>query len=62
MPETYKDGIRAIKAGDIMTVEVENSIHSLEYLEDNGKCVDNIVPKKSTIPHATMARCIGVLH
>jgi hypothetical protein len=35
-----------------MTVEVENSIRSLEYLEEKGKCVDNIVPKQSTIPHA----------
>mmetsp|Transcript_6776 Transcript_6776/g.11044 ORF Transcript_6776/g.11044 Transcript_6776/m.11044 type:complete len:673 (+) Transcript_6776:77-2095(+) len=52
LPKTYKDGIRAVKAGDIMTVEVENSIRSLEYLEEKGKCVDNIVPKKSTIPHA----------
>lgn len=52
LPETHKDGIRAIKAGDIMTVEVENSIRSIEYLEEQGKCVDNIVPKQSTIPHA----------
>ena len=52
LPETYKDGIRAIKEGDIMTVEVENSIRSIEYLEEHGKCVDNIVPKQSTIPHA----------
>ena len=52
LPETHKDGIRAIKAGDIMTVEVENSIRSLEYLEEHGKCVDNIVPQQSTIPHA----------
>ncbi|KAK1747381.1 hypothetical protein QTG54_001344 [Skeletonema marinoi] len=52
LPETHKDGIRAIKAGDIMGVEVENSIRSLEYLEEHGKCVDNIVPQQSTIPHA----------
>ena len=52
LPETHKDGIRAIKAGDIMTVEVENSIRSVEYLQEHGKCVDNIVPKQSTIPHA----------
>jgi len=52
LPETHKDGIRAIKAGDIMTVEVENSIRSIDYLEEQGKCVDNIVPKQSTISHA----------
>ncbi len=52
LPDTHEDGIRAIKAGDIMTVEVENSIRSIEYLEEQGKCVDNIVPKQSTIPHA----------
>ena len=52
LPGSHKDGIRAIIAGDIQTVEVENSIRSIEYLEKHGKCMDNIVPKQSTIPHA----------
>lgn len=52
LPQTHKDAIRAIIADDIMAVEEENSIRSLEWLEENGKCADNIVPQQSTIPHA----------
>eukprot|EP00956_Cyclotella_meneghiniana_P034746 scaffold107994_cov70-Cyclotella_meneghiniana.AAC.1 len=51
LPDSHKDAIRAIH-GDIQTVEVENSIRSTEYLKQHGKCVDNIVPANSTIPHA----------
>lgn len=51
LPDSHKDAIRAIH-GDIQTVEVENSIRSLDYLKEHGKCVDNIAPGNSTIPHA----------
>jgi len=51
LPDTAKDAIRAA-LGDIMTVEEENSIRDMEYLKEHGKCVDNIVPGTSTIPHA----------
>ena len=51
LPDFYADAIRAIH-GDIQSVEVENSMRSLDYLEEHGKCVDNIVPGNSTIPHA----------
>jgi hypothetical protein len=51
LPDSHKDAIRAI-LGDIQTVEVENSIRSMDYLKEHGKCVDNIVPGNSTIPHA----------
>ncbi|KAL3771033.1 hypothetical protein ACHAWO_013211 [Cyclotella atomus] len=51
LPDSHKDAIRAI-FGDIQTVEVENSIRSMDYLKEHGKCVDNIVPGNSTIPHA----------
>lgn len=51
LPDSHGDAIRAIH-GDIQTVEVENSIRSTEYLEQFGKCVDNIAPANSTIPHA----------
>ncbi|KAL3799289.1 hypothetical protein HJC23_013014 [Cyclotella cryptica] len=51
LPYSHKDALRAIH-GDIQTVEVENSVRSVEYLKEHGKCVDNIVPGNSTIPHA----------
>ncbi|KAL7533531.1 hypothetical protein ACHAXR_008233, partial [Thalassiosira sp. AJA248-18] len=51
LPDDHKDAIRAIH-GDIQAIEKENSIRSTEYLKENGKCVDNIVPGKSSIPHA----------
>lgn len=51
LPESYNDVVKAITLG-IATVEVDNSVRSLEYLEQHGKCVDNITPGNSTIPHA----------
>lgn len=51
LPASYKDAIRAIH-GDIQTVEVENSMRTIDELKQKGKCVDNIVPKQSTIPDA----------
>lgn len=51
LPNDHKDAIRAIH-GDIQTIEKENSIRPIQYLEEHGKCMDNIVPAKSSIPHA----------
>jgi hypothetical protein len=51
LPRNYKDAVRAIH-GNIQTIEEENSIRSIQSLKEHGKCMDNIVPKKSTIPHA----------
>lgn len=51
LPDDYKDAVRAIH-GDIQTIEKENSIRSVQYLKEHGKCMDNIVPAKSNIPHA----------
>ncbi|KAL7484298.1 hypothetical protein ACHAW6_009942 [Cyclotella cf. meneghiniana] len=51
LPATSGDAMRAIHRG-ISAVEVENSMRSLDYLKEHGKCVDNIVPGNSTIPHA----------
>eukprot|EP00970_Alexandrium_tamarense_P013789 scaffold3686_cov193-Alexandrium_tamarense.AAC.17 len=50
-PDSHADVIRAIHGG-IEAVEVENSMRSLRYLKENGKCMDNIVPGMSAIPHA----------
>lgn len=51
LPDAHKDAVRAIH-GDIQIIEKENSIRDVKYLKEHGKCVDNIVPKKSSIPHA----------
>ena len=51
LPDDHKDAIRAIH-GDIQIIEKENSIRDMKYLKENGKCVDNIVPGMSKIPHA----------
>ncbi|KAL7492322.1 hypothetical protein ACHAWT_001474 [Skeletonema menzelii] len=51
LPKTYDAAIRAIDVG-ITQTEEEQAIHSLEYLEQHGKCLDHIQPKNSTIPHA----------
>jgi len=51
LPDDHKHAVRAIH-GDIQVIEKENSIRSVEYLKEHGKCVDNIVPRKSNIPHA----------
>lgn len=51
LPDDPRDAVRAIH-GDIQVIEKENSIRSVRYLEDHGKCVDNIMPGPSTLPHA----------
>ena len=51
LPRNHKDVVRAIH-GNIQTIEEENSIRSVPYLKEHGKCMDNIVPKVSSIPHA----------
>lgn len=51
LPDNHRDAVRAIH-GDILLIEKENSIRSLEYLKEHGKCQDNIMPKPSAIPHA----------
>lgn len=51
LPKTYKAAIRAMNVGLTQTEE-ELATHSLEYLEEHGKCLDHIQPKNSTIKHA----------
>ena len=51
LPANHEDAVRAIH-GDIQAIEKENSIRSVEYLKEHGKCMDNIVPAMSSIPHA----------
>jgi hypothetical protein len=51
LPDDHGDAIRAIH-GDIQTIEKGNSIRPVSYLKEHGKCMDNIVPGISGIPHA----------
>lgn len=51
LPKTYEAAIRAMDVG-ITQTEEELATHSLEYLEEHGKCLDHIHPKNSTIKHA----------
>lgn len=51
LPDSHRDAVRAVH-GDIQVIEKENSIRPVEYLREHGKCLDNIVPGVSDIPHA----------
>ena len=53
LPRHY-DGAVKVAAGDksIVSVEREQSIRPMEYLEESGKCVDNLRAGTSSIPHA----------
>lgn len=51
LPKTYEAAIRAVDVG-ITQTEEELATHSIEYLEEHGKCLDHIQPKNSTIKHA----------
>ena len=48
LPVNHEDAIRAIHG----EVEKEKSVRTVQYLKEHGKCMDNIVPAKSNIPHA----------
>mmetsp|Transcript_30722 Transcript_30722/g.66428 ORF Transcript_30722/g.66428 Transcript_30722/m.66428 type:complete len:642 (+) Transcript_30722:93-2018(+) len=51
IPKSWSTTKHAFEVG-IYQTELENSIRSLDYLEHHGKCLDNIQPGTSTIPHA----------
>lgn len=51
LPKTFTAAIRAMEVG-ITQTEEERATHSVEYLEEHGKCLDHVQPKNSTIPHA----------
>lgn len=50
-PLTYKEAAIAIE-DDITATHQPNATRSLEWLQENGKCIDNIVPRQSTIEGA----------
>ena len=51
LPISSKAADRATEVG-LKQAELEGSIRSLDWLHENGKCMDNIKPGKSTIPQA----------
>ncbi len=51
LPKTFQLAQRAMKFS-IRQTELDQSIRSLEYLKNHGKCLDNIRPDNSTIEHA----------
>jgi len=51
LPKNLLSARRGIAVG-IKQVEVEESIRPLWHLKKHGKCLDNITPGNSTIPHA----------
>ncbi|KAL7535865.1 hypothetical protein ACHAWF_005299 [Thalassiosira exigua] len=51
LPRTHDKAARAVRKA-IQAVEKESTFRSLDYLAERGKCLDNIVPGPSTIPHA----------
>ena len=51
LPETYKEALVA-QDHDIGTIHQPNATRSIQWLKENGKCVDHITPGKSTIEGA----------
>ena len=51
LPKTYTAAIRAMEVG-ITQTEEEMATRSIEYLEEHGRCLDNMKSGNSSIPHA----------
>ena len=52
LPNTLAEAEQAIQANDIGTVHQPKATRSVQWLYENGKCIDHIVPGISTIPDA----------
>ena len=53
LPRLYDGAVKVAEGGQsIKSVERENSIRPVEYLEERGKCADNLRGGTSSIPHA----------
>ena len=53
LPRDYGGAVKVAEGGQsIKSVERENSIRPVEYLEERGKCADNLRGGVSSIPHA----------
>ena len=51
LPDKYADAKRAVN-GDITDHHQLNATRDISWLEENGRCVDHIVPRKSNLEHA----------
>ena len=52
LPNTLVDVEKALQANDIAAVHQPLAKRSIQWLHENGKCIDHIVPGRSTIPGA----------
>ena len=52
MPDTLEDALTAATAGELAILHQPAATRSLEWLQDNGRCIDNIQPGFSTLPQA----------
>ena len=51
LPKSFSAAKRAFDVG-IDQLELEQSVRSIDWLNENGRCLDNIRPGNSTLPHA----------
>jgi len=51
IPSTLQDAKKALDKGAALH-SIPNAVRSQEWLEQNGQCLDNIVPRSSTLPQA----------
>ena len=51
VPSSYEDGLTAAR-GEISAVHQSNATRSLSWLKKHGKCIDHIIPGRSTLPGA----------
>lgn len=54
LPSTWEDVLTVLKKhnGSLYQYELSKSTRSLEYLQEHGRCMDDMVPGNSSIPHA----------
>lgn len=52
LPDSWTDATKALKANDMGVLQQPSATRSLEWLEENGKCIDHIFSGTSTIDGA----------
>jgi hypothetical protein len=52
LPSNYTEAVNALQTGGTAMLHYNSSVRSLDWLEENGECMDNIYGGVSSIPHA----------
>jgi SET domain len=52
LPDTFYDALVANNAGDMAAVLQRHHVHTLDFLEQHGACLDHLRPGPSTLPNA----------